>query len=122
MKLMERRSTSTSGIISAAFSKDLHLKFPKEDGVFHLQVSNNGNNIGENRLFSSSVLLPAAMAVPAGTETNTAKTTCKEAAKAAADDDDDHHHSIVHPEISGWFSEHCPIWPGGFFDQNIIHV
>ncbi|KAH7528488.1 hypothetical protein FEM48_Zijuj05G0077500 [Ziziphus jujuba var. spinosa] len=109
---MERRSTSTSGIISAAFSKDLHLKFPKEDGVFHLQVSNNGNNIGENRLFSSSVLLPAAMAVPAGTETNTAKTTCKEAAKAAADDDDDHHHSIVHPEISGWFSEHCPIWPG----------
>lgn len=65
---------------------NLHAKMPKEEAVV---VVRNGD---------SEVSLPP---VSAGTEYNV---------KELADDDltDDH------PKVPGWFSDFCPIWPGGF--------
>lgn len=34
--------------------------------------------------------------------------------KSAADHDEDDDDLVDHPKVPGWFSEHCPIWPGGF--------
>lgn len=73
--------------VSAAFSKDLYSKTPKEDEV--VMISNGENEVSAQPVITAEILGDS---------------------KCSSGD-------FKHPSIPGWFSEYCPIWPGESFNH-----
>lgn len=95
-----------SAAAAAAFGSklDLHVKHlgkEEDDGGVIVVATSNGTT--QNKSIVSAPLLAAH-------QTTTS-------AIPEDDDDDDQHDQLttnIHSKIPGWFSEDCPIWPGGF--------